>query len=99
MREGRDETVLYLERGGGQTEEIYVPFDKPLYAFEADALAKMVATGEVPHPAMGPEDALGNMKMLDLWRGATRTFLPRRARRKKRSVTQVKDQTGCARAN
>lgn len=67
--QGRDETVLYLERGGGQVEEIYVPFDSPLYVFEVDALAKMVATGEVPRPAMGPDDALGNMKMLDLWRG------------------------------
>ncbi|BCM93240.1 scyllo-inositol 2-dehydrogenase (NADP(+)) IolU [Abditibacteriota bacterium] len=68
--EGRDETVLYLERGGGQIEEIYVPFDRPLYAFEADAMAKMVATGEVPYPAMGPDDALGNMKLLDTWRAA-----------------------------
>ena len=65
--EGRKETVLYLDRGG-KTEEIRVPFDRPLYAFEVDALAQMVATGEVPCPAMGPDDALGNMKMLDLWR-------------------------------
>lgn len=65
--EGRDETVLHLERGG-QVEDIFVPFDRPLYAFEADALAQMVATGEVPRPAMGPDDALGNMKLLDLWR-------------------------------
>ncbi len=68
--EGRKETVLYLERGGEQVEEIYVPFDKPLYAFEADALASLVKTGEVPYPAMGPEDALGNMRMLDAWRAA-----------------------------
>ena len=65
--EGRQETVLLLERDG-KTEEINVPFDRPLYAFEADALAQMVATGEVPRPAMGPDDALGNMRLLDLWR-------------------------------
>ncbi len=65
--EGREETVLFLERGG-KTEEIFVSFQRPLYAFEADALAQMVATGEIPRPAMGPDDALGNMKMLDLWR-------------------------------
>ncbi|RYX84740.1 oxidoreductase [bacterium] len=68
--QGSDETILYLERGGGQVEEIYVPFDRPLYAFEADAMASMVATGEVLYPAMGPDDALGNMKMLDTWRAA-----------------------------
>ncbi len=65
---GREnETTLHLERGG-QTEEIFVPFDRPLYAFEADALAQMAATKEVPRPAMGPDDALGNARFLDLWR-------------------------------
>ena len=65
--EGRDETVLYLERDG-KTEDIFVPFHRPLYAYEADALAEMVATGEVPRPAMGSDDALGNMRLLDTWR-------------------------------
>lgn len=65
---GRDETVLYLERGGGQVEEIYVPAKSPLYTFEADALAELIATRQVPRPAMGADDALGNMRLLDQWR-------------------------------
>ena len=73
--EGRDETLLVLEHDG-QAEEIYVPFDRPLYAFEADALAAYVHTGEVPHPAMGPDDALGNMRMLDHWRTQLGVFYP-----------------------
>jgi predicted dehydrogenase len=65
---GREnETTLHLERGG-QVEDIFVPFDRPLYAFEADALAQMAVTKEVPRPAMGPDDALGNARFLDLWR-------------------------------
>jgi len=60
-------TLLQIERDG-QTEPVYVPFDRPLYAFEADALAQMVETGEVPRPAMGPDDSLGNARFLDLWR-------------------------------
>ncbi len=65
--EGRDETLLVLEQDG-KAEDIYIPFDRPLYAYEADALAQFVATGEVPRPAMGPDDALGNMRLLDEWR-------------------------------
>lgn len=65
---GREsETTLHLERGG-KVEDIFVPFDRPLYAFEADALAQMVATKEVPRPAMGPDDSLCNARFLDLWR-------------------------------
>ncbi len=65
--EERQETVLHLDRDG-KTKDIFVPFDRPLYSYEADALAAMVATGEAPHPAMGPQDALGNARLLDLWR-------------------------------
>jgi len=61
------ETVLHIERDG-KTEDVYVPFDRPLYAFEADALAQMVATKDVPRPAMGPDDALGNARFLEVWR-------------------------------
>ncbi|MBW3625452.1 MAG: aldo/keto reductase [Armatimonadetes bacterium] len=61
---------LLLQRNGEETQEIRIETDRSLYAYEADAFAEGVRTGQAPHPAMSPEDSLGNMLTLDRWRGA-----------------------------
>ena len=38
------------------------------FAYEADAFAVGVATGEPPHPTMNLADTLGNLRALDAWR-------------------------------
>jgi len=53
---------------GKEPQSTWVKTDKHLYRFEIEALAKMVASGTAPHPAMSVEDTLGNMRMLDQWR-------------------------------
>ncbi|MDX1682110.1 MAG: Gfo/Idh/MocA family oxidoreductase, partial [Phycisphaeraceae bacterium] len=53
----------------GEKEEITVECGW-LYAHEADTFAAAVADGEVPAPAMSPEDTIGNMTVLDEWREA-----------------------------
>lgn len=42
----------------------------PLYAIEAQAFSAGVAARAVAHPAMSPDDSLGNMGALDRWRAA-----------------------------
>ncbi len=59
---------LVIELGDGKTEEIAVEAPLQLYAYEADILAALVA-GETPDvPAQTAQDALGNMRALDMWR-------------------------------
>ncbi len=58
---------IVLQRDG-QTEEIFTPGERNLYAYEADALFEAVQRGAVQSPAMSGEDALGNMDLLDHWR-------------------------------
>jgi predicted dehydrogenase/aryl-alcohol dehydrogenase-like predicted oxidoreductase len=59
---------LVLTRHGKGVEEIIIDTDRSLYAYEADVFADCVAAGKVLYPGMSPEDALGNMQTLDLWR-------------------------------
>ena len=60
---------LILEKGG-ESEAITVESPLNLYAYEADALAALVAGEELEVPAQTALDALGNMRALDLWRNA-----------------------------
>lgn len=60
--------IVVSGKGGQPPEEISVEVERSLYALEADAFAEGVARGEAPWPAMSPDDTLGNMRVLDLWR-------------------------------
>ena len=53
---------------GQDVQEIATPDERGLYAIEADVFAAGVESGKVAHPAMSPEDTLGNMETLDKWR-------------------------------
>jgi predicted dehydrogenase/aryl-alcohol dehydrogenase-like predicted oxidoreductase len=59
---------IVLNRIGQGSEDVIVETDRSLYAYEADLFADSVAAGKVVFPAMSPEDALGNMQTLDMWR-------------------------------
>lgn len=63
--EGQNKIVLTK---GGETQEILVEGGLPLYAIETDTVAKYLNDRQAPSPCMTPEDTLGNMKTLDLWR-------------------------------
>ena len=60
---------LILEKGNDK-EEISVDSPLNLYAYEADALAALVAGEKLEVPAQTALDALGNMRALDEWRAA-----------------------------
>ena len=59
---------IILNRDGHESEEIEVPSDVPLYAIEADTVARHIANRQAPAPCMSWLDSLGNQKTLDLWR-------------------------------
>ena len=64
-----DAPNLIIEKGG-KTEEFAVESPRNLYAYEADALAALVAGETLQVPAQTALDALGNMRALDQWRAA-----------------------------
>jgi predicted dehydrogenase len=53
-------------RGSQSAEQIVVEADRDLYAYEADMVAAHIADRQAP--AMGWDDTLGNMRLLDQWR-------------------------------
>ena len=59
---------VFLETYGAGREEIVIPVDRSLYAYEADLFAEAVTAGQVPVPGQGAADSLSNMRTLDLWR-------------------------------
>jgi len=63
---GQDNPAIIVT---GEANEIY-KFEnaKNLFTYEADIVATYADTGMAPSPAMTPEDTLGNMKTLDMWR-------------------------------
>ena len=61
---------LFLQRFDADEELIDAGQERQRYAYEVDAFAAGVETGNVPHPAMSPADSLGNMQVLDQWRSA-----------------------------
>ena len=65
-----------LESHGGDQEEIAVDSTLNLYAYEADALAALVAGETLEVPAQTALDALGNMRALDEWRAAIGLVYP-----------------------
>ena len=46
------------------------PAGLPLYAIEADTVARHIAARQAPSPCMTWDDSLGNMRTLDAWRKA-----------------------------
>ena len=58
---------IRLHRRGSAPEELVVPVDRDLYAYEADAVAAHLAERQAPQ--MRWDDTLGNMALLDRWRG------------------------------
>ena len=63
-----DQPNLILEPHNGEKQEITVEAPLDLYAYEADALAALVAGESLSVPAQTASDALGNMRALDEWR-------------------------------
>ncbi len=61
-------TPNFILEKGDDKEEIAVESSLNLYAYEADALAALVAGETLQAPAQTALDALGNMRALDQWR-------------------------------
>jgi predicted dehydrogenase/aryl-alcohol dehydrogenase-like predicted oxidoreductase len=59
---------LVLTPHGKEAQEIEIEAPGALYSYEADAMFEAVKQGRVESPIPGPDDALGNMRALDLWR-------------------------------
>jgi predicted dehydrogenase len=59
-----------IVNAGGETREVTVEADGPLYAVEADTVARYMTGREAPSPCMTMADTLGNMAVLDAWRKA-----------------------------
>jgi len=62
------ESRIFVQRPDAPVEEIVVSGEKPLYAYEADAVGDALARGERESPCISVADSLGNMAALDAWR-------------------------------
>lgn len=60
--------TLVITRKGQPPETVVTESAEDLYAHEIDLVAQYKDRGQAPYPAMGWEDTLGNMKVLDAWR-------------------------------
>ena len=67
---GGSATIRIVSNDGAENS-VTVHESRWLYSFEADGVADAVAKGrpEFAAPGMGWADTLGNMKVLDMWRG------------------------------
>jgi aryl-alcohol dehydrogenase-like predicted oxidoreductase len=67
-RDGGASSTFHIHKDGQPMREVTA--DSPVTAFtlEADLFAANLDRGEVPAPAMSPDDSLGNMLALDRWR-------------------------------
>lgn len=54
--------------------EIDTEDPRPIFAYEIDAVGHHIADRVPPHPCMGWEDSLGNMRALDRWRAEAGVF-------------------------
>jgi predicted dehydrogenase/aryl-alcohol dehydrogenase-like predicted oxidoreductase len=61
---------LVLRVQGKDAEDVVVGNDEPLYALEADTVARYLDARQASAPAMSWEDSLGNARTLDRWRQA-----------------------------
>ena len=67
---GETGSKILLQKAGQPLEEIPVESDVPLYALEADTVARHLDAREAPSPCMTWADTLGNMAVLGQWREA-----------------------------
>jgi aryl-alcohol dehydrogenase-like predicted oxidoreductase/predicted dehydrogenase len=69
-KEAGESKILLYGKGETNPEEVVVRADRNLYAYEADAVAAVIARGgrEAAPPCMTWADTLGNMETLDAWR-------------------------------
>lgn len=63
-----DAEILVYRDGEPAPERLLVDGGAPLYAIEADTVARHLAAQQAPAPCMGWADSLGNMRTLDRWR-------------------------------
>ncbi|MCC6626638.1 MAG: Gfo/Idh/MocA family oxidoreductase [Chloroflexi bacterium] len=64
---------IRVQRAGAtEPEIIIVAGGAPLYAIEADTVARQVGQPQARYPCMTWDDTLGNMAVLDAWRAAVR---------------------------
>jgi predicted dehydrogenase len=62
--------ILHTPKGAERPRRIPIRCDRNLYTVEADEAARCIQKGLRQSPAMGWEDTLGNMRVLDAWRKA-----------------------------
>lgn len=62
--------ILVQQSGESEPREIIVEGGAPLYAVEADTVARHIGDRQAPPPCMTWADTLGNMAALDAWRDA-----------------------------
>jgi predicted dehydrogenase len=68
---GESGNKIVVQRADEKTpEEIMVDGGAPLYAIEADTVARHLGARQAPPPCMTSDDTLGNMAALDAWRRA-----------------------------
>ena len=68
-KEGKPVTILHYRGADSTPERIAIPSPGWLYGLEADAFADALSRGEKSVPQMSIADTLGNMAVLDAWRG------------------------------
>ena len=61
------EKIILFSSDRAEPKEIVVTADRDLYSYEADTVALHIADRQAP--AMSWEDSMGNMRLLDAWRG------------------------------
>ncbi len=66
-RQSGDAIIVHPTEGEPQAHQVQA--DGPLYAIEADTVARHLEAREAPSPATSIDDSLGNMAALDRWRG------------------------------
>ncbi len=61
-------STIHVHPSNGKPKRLSVQSRRPLYAIEADTVAKHIKDREAPH--ISRDDTLGNMQVLDQWRQA-----------------------------
>jgi predicted dehydrogenase/aryl-alcohol dehydrogenase-like predicted oxidoreductase len=64
----KDNEILVYHDGNPSPERVLVDAEGPLYAIEADTVARHIAERQAPTPCMTWADSLSNMATLDRWR-------------------------------
>jgi predicted dehydrogenase/aryl-alcohol dehydrogenase-like predicted oxidoreductase len=61
---------ILVQRADEAAEDVIVEGGAPLYAIEADTVARYIEARQAPYPCMTWDDSLNNMRALDAWRRA-----------------------------